>query len=522
MPYSKAFEEVSYKTGSKTIKTRLRGLNDVIHIKTFFRDNALNIGDFDPADSMAIDGPSSPSQIQIAYNSIEDKYIIYHPNATSGEVDYDPSRFHSDVNGHDNKKRFETHVACSINSNVTATVTLKINNETCYTVKWFDPSTGLYYNQSAIKGAGVNYTFIAPSALNGKDAVLLLEGKQADAGLAIMAHRGGKLWAPENTLAAFKKCAENDMDWETDLNLTADGEIVLMHDKTLDRTTNAETVFGRTNIQVNSKTLAQIKKLDAGSYFGSEYAGEKVPTLDEFLDYFVANAPGNSVISMDTKLDELSPDPAVYQSIIDKIAVRNLFDRVFIEVFAVDRVNNTRILNNGDKLKYAIWVGRDTTLLNNAISSGYFSRIHASGKIAYKADDVHAGGTHYFSSHPVDRQTDWDAVKDYNIDGVSTDRPDVALYVIKNEIPICSIKIPVNGSTFNKGSTITIEADVGNSDSSITKVEFYKNGSLIGLDTSRPYKTSWSDVTVGSYSLTAKVFDNGMNKISAPVHINVK
>ena len=337
-----------------------------------------------------------------------------------------------------------------------------------------------------------------------------------------MAHRGGKLWAPENTLTAYKKCADNNLDWETDLNLTADGEIILMHDKTLDRTTNAETVFGSTNIQVNSKTLAQIKTLDAGSHFSSEYAGEKVPTLDEFLDYFVDNAPVNSVVSMDTKIDKLSPGSAVYQSIIDKIAARNLFDRVFLEVFTVDAVNNTRTLNNGDKLKYAIWVNRDTTLLNNAISSGYFSRIHASSRIAYKADDVHAGGVSYFSSHPIESQTDWDSVKNHNIDGVSTDKPYVTLYVIDNEIPTCSIKNPVNGAGFIEGATITIKVNVGDTDSSITKVEFYRNGSLIGQDTSSPYTYSWSDVTEGSYLLTAKVFDNGMSKISAPVTINVK
>ena len=169
-----------------------------------------------------------------------------------------------------------------------------------------------------------------------------------------------------------------------------------------------------------------------------------------------------------------------------------------------------------------IWVNRDTTLLNNAISSGYFSRIHASSRIAYKADDVHAGGVSYFSSHPIESQTDWDSVKNHNIDGVSTDKPDVTLYVIDNEIPTCSIKNPVNGAGFIEGATITIKVNVGDTDSSITKVEFYRNGSLIGQDTSSPYTYSWSDVTEGSYLLTAKVFDNGMSKISVPVTINVK
>jgi glycerophosphoryl diester phosphodiesterase len=391
-----------------------------------------------------------------------------------------------------------------------------------YIAKWFDPSTGKYYKQNVIVGWDENYTFTAPPSLKGKDAILYLKGEIHDKRLPITGHRGGKLWAPENTLAAYKKCADNNLDWETDLNLTSDGEIILMHDMTLDRTTDAETVFGRNNIKVSSRTLAEIKTLDAGSHFSSEYAGEKVPTLDEFLDYFVAVAPKNTVISMDTKLDKLSPGSDVYQRIIDKIAARDLFDRVFIEVFEVDRINNTRKLNNGDKIKYAIWVSRKLGLLDDAIESGYFSRIHSSNKIAHKVDDVHAGGIPYFASHHIESQEIWDAVKNFNIDGVSTDMPDVALWVMRNEIPMCSIKNPVDGVTFRNGATITIHADVGDTDSSITKVEFYSNGSLIGKDSTSPYSYLWTNVPEGRYALTAKVYDHGMSKVSAPIQIFVR
>jgi glycerophosphoryl diester phosphodiesterase len=339
--------------------------------------------------------------------------------------------------------------------------------------------------------------------------------------IAIMGHRGGPSWAPENTLAAFRMCADNDIAWETDLNLTADGEIVLLHDMTLDRTTDAETVFNSQNIPVYSKTLKQIKTLDAGSFFNNEFAGEKVPTLDELLDCFVAYAGEGSVISMDTKLDGLSPETEVYQSIIDKIASRNLFDRVFIEVYSVEGVHKTKDLINGDKLKYAIWVRSDTVLLNSALASGYFSRIHASGKIAFKADDIHAAGVPFFSCHPINSQSDWDAVKEFNIDGVSTDKADIAKYVVKNEISLCRITYPLNGSGFSEGENITIIARVADSDSSISKVEFYKSGSLVGTDTSFPYSCSWSDIPKGSYTLTAEVYDNDMKKLSFPVKIKV-
>ena len=207
---------------------------------------------------------------------------------------------------------------------------------------------------------------------------------------------------------------------------------------------------------------------------------------------------------------------------IDKIADRDLFDRVFLEVSAVNEVNNTRTLRDGDKLKYAIWVNGDTILLDDAISSGYFSRIHASTRIAYKADDVHARGVPFISAHPVESQADWDYVRKYNIDGVLTDKPDVTLLILKNEITTCSIKEPDDGSSFDRGSIITINVNVGDTDSSITRVEFYRNGLLIGQDTSSPYSYSWTNAVEGSYSLTAKVFDNGMSKSSEPVIIYVK
>jgi len=518
IPYNKAFEEVAYNTGMEIVTAELKGLNDIHHIKDFFNNHDIDIADYRPADYKAINGPSAPGQIQVAYDSLDDKYIVYHPNATVGEINYEPNDF-QDVG----ISTFETHTTCSIDKNSTPGVSLELNSGVRYVGEWFDPSTGSYYNQPDITGTGTDYTFTAPGALKGRDAVLLLDGQPAETGIAIMAHRGGKLWAPENTLAAFRKCADNNFDWETDLNLTADGEIVLMHDKTLDRTTDAETVFGSTNIPVNSKTLAQIKTLDAGSHFSSEYAAEKVPTLDEFLDFFLNNAPENSIISMDTKMDKLIPAPgtAVYQSIVDKIAERDLFDRVFIEVSKIKAVNNTRILNNGNRLKYAVWVGSDTTLLRNSISSGYFSRIHASGSIAFKADEVHAGGIPYFSSHPVGTRSHWDSVKKYNIDGISTDRPDVALYIKDKDISTCAIKYPVSGANFTEGVTISIKVDIGDSDSSITKVEFYRNGRLIGIDTSSPFAYSMSGITEGHYALTARVFDHGISKISDSVNITV-
>ena len=138
------------------------------------------------------------------------------------------------------------------------------------------------------------------------------------------------------------------------------------------------------------------------------------------------------------------------------------------------------------------------------------------------ADKVHSGGVPYYSAHPVESRKDWNAVRNFDIDGVSTDKADITLLLMRQEIPACRLKVPRDGSVFREGETISIQADVGDTDASITKVEFYSNGNLIGQDGSAPYSMPWPDVAADSYTLTAKVYDQGRSKISEPVCIHVK
>ncbi|SFS97091.1 glycerophosphodiester phosphodiesterase [Marininema halotolerans] len=92
-----------------------------------------------------------------------------------------------------------------------------------------------------------------------------------------VAHRGASGHAPENTIAAFDKAvAMHATSFEFDVQRTKDGHLVIMHDTTVDRTTNGKGA-------VKDLTLKQIRKLDAGSWFGKSFAGEKVPTLRETL-----------------------------------------------------------------------------------------------------------------------------------------------------------------------------------------------------------------------------------------------
>jgi glycerophosphoryl diester phosphodiesterase len=93
----------------------------------------------------------------------------------------------------------------------------------------------------------------------------------------VVAHRGASAYAPENTLAAFDLAARMGVTHiELDVRETRDGQVVVLHDATLERTTN-----GRG--PVADRTLAEVQRLDAGAWFGPAFAGERIPTLDAVL-----------------------------------------------------------------------------------------------------------------------------------------------------------------------------------------------------------------------------------------------
>jgi glycerophosphoryl diester phosphodiesterase len=104
-------------------------------------------------------------------------------------------------------------------------------------------------------------------------------GSAGDGIVLVIAHRGASGHAPENTLAAFRKAVSQGAAFlETDLQLSRDAHFVAIHDATVDRTTGGHGA-------VHDLTLAELRRLDAGSWFGSEFAGERIPTLEEILDF---------------------------------------------------------------------------------------------------------------------------------------------------------------------------------------------------------------------------------------------
>lgn len=145
----------------------------------------------------------------------------------------------------------------------------------------------------------------------------------------IAGHRGDRAEAPENTIPAFEAAFATGLEFvETDVQLTADGYPVLLHDPTVDRTTDGTGA-------VEDLTLAQIEALDAGSWYGADFAGTRIPQLSEFLDLLAANPDKKALIELKdfwTRED--------VRGILDDIFVRGVQNRVVFASFHFGTIEN--------------------------------------------------------------------------------------------------------------------------------------------------------------------------------------
>lgn len=110
----------------------------------------------------------------------------------------------------------------------------------------------------------------------------------------VAGHRGLSARYPENTMPSFRAALEAGLDMiELDVHRTKDGQLIVMHDHTVDRTTDGTG-------PIAEKTLEEIKALDAGGWFSGEFRGERVPTLREFME-LVKDAPKDFLIDFELK-----------------------------------------------------------------------------------------------------------------------------------------------------------------------------------------------------------------------------
>jgi len=153
--------------------------------------------------------------------------------------------------------------------------------------------------------------------------------------MKIFAHRGASGNYPENTIVAFKEAARLPVfGVEFDVHMTADGELVVIHDESINRTSNGTGY-------VKDLSLAELKTYDFGSWFASEFQGEKIPTLKEVLDVFDSTT---HILNIELKSD-IFPYEGMVEKVIDLIEERKLDSRVIISSFDHTAIQLVKRLN---------------------------------------------------------------------------------------------------------------------------------------------------------------------------------
>ncbi|MEO0384736.1 MAG: glycerophosphodiester phosphodiesterase family protein [Pseudomonadota bacterium] len=161
--------------------------------------------------------------------------------------------------------------------------------------------------------------------------------------IATVCHRGANSFAPENTLEAARICFDQRLDFvELDVRTTKDGHLVVMHDATLERTTNGTGL-------VTDLTLDDVRSLDAGSWFSETFAGTKVPTLLEILTLARDHPYAGAGIYIEIKY--ASP-----RQILDEILATGMQDRVFLWGSDIDALEWLRAQSDDLQLMAPVWL----------------------------------------------------------------------------------------------------------------------------------------------------------------------
>jgi glycerophosphoryl diester phosphodiesterase len=251
-------------------------------------------------------------------------------------------------------------------------------------------------------------------------------------------HRGASAYAPEHTFAAYDLALEQGADYiEIDLQMTSDGVLVALHDKTLNRTADAPEAVPEWYCRglVSKKTLEQIKMCDAGSWFSPEYAGEQIPTLEEIflkygtsVNYYIETKNPEAAPGMEDELLRLMEAHGLTQPAEDNW-------QVLIQSFSAESLMTIHEMNEDLPLIQLYWAGTSKSIQRDldAVSE------YAVGIGPYKKDVdaalVEAAHEHCLAVHPytVNTVEEMEDLISEGVDGMFTNNPDLLEGVLGDE-----------------------------------------------------------------------------------------
>lgn len=235
--------------------------------------------------------------------------------------------------------------------------------------------------------------------------------------IGITSHRGNSSQAPENTIPALESAIEELADYaEIDVQQTKDGVIVLMHDSNLKRTTGYNGYLWNLNYE-------KVQQLDAGSWYGPEFAGTKVPTLEEVLHVCKGK------INLNIELKNSSKKSGLEERVVELIEKYNFQRQCIITSTHVNDLNKIKTLNPQLKTGYIIAVAYGNfydredidffSMRSSFLNEAVVQKIHSKGK------EVHAW--------TVNNRRELERMKRLEVDNVITDKPVFAREIVYQE-----------------------------------------------------------------------------------------
>ena len=235
----------------------------------------------------------------------------------------------------------------------------------------------------------------------------------------VIAHRGYSQNFPENTLAAVQAALTAGVPMiEIDVMFSRDRRLVVIHDASLDRTTNGQGA-------VNDFTMAELKQLDAGSWFGSKFADERLPEMSEVLDLVNGQAQLNIEIKADAYEPHHPPD-AIERQIVDLVKQKNMQDSVLISSFEIDILVQIASMEDPPAIALISKTPASKRIVDICSHLKMFSW-HPNQLMvtSRQVKRMHAAGLRVFP-YNVDSFEDYKQMIDLKVDGVITNDPVLA------------------------------------------------------------------------------------------------
>lgn len=241
-----------------------------------------------------------------------------------------------------------------------------------------------------------------------------------------LAHRGAREHAPENTLPAFEEAAELGADGvELDAQLTADGVPVIFHDRAVERLTDGKGCL-------TEMTLSQVKELDAGNHFSSEFAGISIPSLDEVFE----ELGDRLLFNIELKSFSIHSN-GLEREVVELIRRHGLISRVLISSFDPLALRRVRRFEPELALGYLYAPGLPLPLSKGWLARPIIGRHEARHPHFSMVDEsyIRWARQHRYRVNvwTVNALEDIQRMRDLGVDAIMSDRPDLVQDVLQGE-----------------------------------------------------------------------------------------